>query len=100
MSVPVHIDPGEMRSKILAEIVRYEDAIEEAGRHRPQVSPSDFGEGFVSHGERLAAAVDGVHEQSVRRLQQRIDQLHQVLALIDDVAAADRDTAEGFAAYE
>ncbi|GAB3072506.1 hypothetical protein CAQUA_09635 [Corynebacterium aquatimens] len=94
MSVPMHVDPDEMRSLLRSEIDRYTTAIETMNAQRPALRPGDCGEGFVSHGEQLAAAVDMVHDQTIKRLQQRIRQCEEIAKLIDDVSLADDVNAD------
>ena len=65
LSTPLELDPEGFRERINAAINKYNEAIAALEANKPEINPASFGDGFVVHGETIAASVEAVHERTL-----------------------------------
>ncbi|KAA8734627.1 hypothetical protein [Corynebacterium tuscaniense] len=93
MNTSLELDPEDFRARINDAINQYNDAIADLVANKPEIDPASFGEGFVGHGEALAASVDAVYERTLDRLRSRVEQYKSMLTMAEDVSSTDGTTA-------
>ena len=92
----LHMDPDEFRAVLKSRIRSYSDAIDRLQEAKPAMDTGAFGEGFADSGDKIAEAVARVHERTVDRLRARVSQFEEMLNLVADVDAAERENAARF----
>lgn len=100
MSTPLELDPDDFQERIRTAIEQYNEAIKELVANKPEINPAMFGEGFISHGEAVAASVNSVYERTLVRLRSRVAQYESMLALSGDASSVDGTNAGGFNTHE
>ena len=100
LSTPLELDPEGFRERINAAINKYNEAIVALEANKPEINPASFGDGFVVHGETIAASVEAVHERTLARLRSRVAQYTSMLAITGDVSSTDGTNAGGLTTHE
>ncbi|OFT68874.1 hypothetical protein HMPREF3145_08290 [Corynebacterium sp. HMSC05C01] len=96
----VDVDVDNVRTQYGAAINAYRAAAHDLDTRRITVDPSAFGDGFAEQGRRVAEALEALHSTSKRFLEVRSENWEQVLALTDDIVAADALAAEALEGVE
>lgn len=90
----VDVDVDTVRTQYGAAIDAYRAAAQDLDAQRITVDPAAFGDGFAEQGRRVAEALEALHGTSKRFLEARSENWEQVLALADDIVAADHLATE------